>query len=211
MYYPYMVAKKTKGISNVFIATDDFRIKNVCKKFKLNFIMTNKNHPTGSDRVAEAFYKLKNYDCVINVQGDEPFISKKIIQNCLAKLKKKDIQAVEGLSPINNISDILNSGVVKATINDDKIISVSRFPIPYTQNKFSKFRYYRAIGIYGYKKKALDIFRKKKQKYLEKAESIEILRIIENNLDVNYFIGNIKGPAVDTKNDLDIAEKILKK
>ena len=61
MYYPYMVAKKTKGISNVFIATDDFRIKNVCKKFKLNFIMTNKNHPTGSDRVAEAFYKLKNY------------------------------------------------------------------------------------------------------------------------------------------------------
>ena len=60
-------------------------------------------------------------------------------------------------------------------------------------------------------KKALEVFRKTKQKYLEKAESVEILRILENNMDVNYFIGKIGGPAVDTQNDLDKAEKILKK
>ena len=60
-------------------------------------------------------------------------------------------------------------------------------------------------------KKALEVFRKTKQKYLEKAESVEILRILENNMDVDYFIGKIVGPAVDTQNDLDKAEKILKK
>ena len=211
LYYPYKTAKKTKGISQVYIATDDERIKKVCQKFGFNFIMTKKTHLTGSDRVAEAFFKLKKFDAVINIQGDEPFISKDLIQKCLKKLKNKKIEVVEGISPIENISDVLNSGVVKVVINDEKIISVSRFPIPYTQNKFSNFKYYRAVGIYGYKKKALEIFNKKKQKYLEKAESIEILRILENNIKLNYFIGNIRGPAVDTQNDLDKAEKILKK
>ena len=173
--------------------------------------MTKKTHLTGSDRVAEAFFKLKKFDSVINIQGDEPFISKNLIAKCLRKLKNNKTQVVEGISPIENISDVLNSGVVKVVINKTKIIAVSRFPIPYTQNKFSNFKYYRAVGIYGYKKRALQIFKQKKQKYLEKAESVEILRILENNMDVNYFIGNIRGPAVDTQNDLDKAEKILKK
>ena len=211
LYYPYKTAKSVRGISEVYIATDDERIKKVCEKLRINFIMTKKTHLTGSDRVAEAFFKLKKFDSVINIQGDEPFISKSLIEKCLKKLKNKKVEVVEGISPIESISDVLNSGVVKVVINKEKIIAVSRFPIPYTQNKFSNFKYFRAVGIYGYKKKALEVFRKTKQKYLEKAESVEILRILENNMDVNYFIGKIGGPAVDTQNDLDKAEKILKK
>tara|TARA_B100001769_G_C22103434_1_gene595933 strand:+ start:1839 stop:2561 length:723 start_codon:yes stop_codon:yes gene_type:complete len=211
LYYPYKTAKSVEGISEVYIATDNQQIKEVCEKLKIKFIMTKKTHLTGSDRVAEAFFKLKKFDSVINIQGDEPFISKNLIAKCLRKLKNNKTQVVEGISPIENISDVLNSGVVKVVINKTKIIAVSRFPIPYTQNKFSNFKYYRAVGIYGYKKRALQIFKQKKQKYLEKAESVEILRILENNMDVNYFIGNIRGPAVDTQNDLDKAEKILKK
>ena len=211
LYYPYKTAKGTEGISEVYIATDDVRIKQVCQQYGLNFIMTRKDHLTGSDRVAEAFFKLKKFDSVINIQGDEPFISKSLIKKCLNKLKNKNVEVVQGISPIKNISDVLNSGVVKVVISKKKVLAVSRFPIPYTQNKFTKFKYYRVVGIYGFKKQALKIFKNEKQKYLEKAESIELLRIIENDVDVNYFLGKIRGPAVDTQNDLDKAEKILKK
>lgn len=209
LYYPYKAAQKSKNIKAVYIATDDLRIKDTCIKFGFKYIMTSRKHPTGSDRVAEAFFKLKKYDAVINIQGDEPFITSNLINKCYHELKKKNTVAVEAISPINKASDILNSGVVKVVINKKVIISASRFPIPYTQNKFTNFNYYRAVGIYGYKKKALKAFQNNDQKYLEKAESVEILRIIENNLKVNYFIGNIKGPAVDTQNDLDEAEKLL--
>jgi len=209
-YYPYKAAIETEGISETYIATDDKRIRDVCDKLNVKYIITSKTHQTGSDRVAEAFFKLKKFDAVINIQGDEPFIKKKLILKCLNELKKKNVETVAGISPIDNVGDILNSGVVKATINNKKIISLSRFPIPYTQNKFSKFNYYRIIGIYGYKKKSLNIFKNNKFKYLELSESIETLRLIENNMDVKYFIGKINGPAVDTQNDLDLAEKILR-
>ena len=211
LYYPYVAAKKVKSIKGVYIATDDDRIVNACKEFGFNFILTSNKHPTGSDRVAEAFFKLKKFDAAINIQGDEPFVTPIQIQKCFNILKKKNVQAANAISPIYNTSDILNYGVVKVEINEKKIIAVSRYPIPYTQNKFTKFNYYRAVGIYGFKKKALKTYLNNKQKYLEKAESVEIIRILENNLDVNYFNVNIKGPAVDTKNDLDNAERIMKK
>jgi len=86
LYYPYKVAKSVRGISEVYIATDDERIKKVCKKLKINFLMTKKTHLTGSDRVAEAFFRLKKFDSVINIQGDEPFISKSLIEKCLKKI-----------------------------------------------------------------------------------------------------------------------------
>ena len=82
--------------------------------------MTKKNHLTGSDRVAEAFFKLKKFDTIINIQGDEPFISKSLIEKCLKKLKNKSVEVVEGISPIESISDVLNSGVVKVVINKKK-------------------------------------------------------------------------------------------
>ena len=78
------------------------------------------------------------------------------------------MEVVEGISPIESISDVLNSGVVKVVINKEKIIAVSRFPIPYTQNKFSNFKYFRAVGIYGYKKKRWKFLEKQSKNILKK-------------------------------------------
>ena len=89
MEYPYKAAKKAKNISEVFIATDDDRIAKVCDNLGMKFIMTHNKHFTGSDRIAEAVRKLKNkYSLIINVQGDEPFISKKEIEKCERLLEK---------------------------------------------------------------------------------------------------------------------------
>ena len=88
-YYPYKAAIETEGISETYIATDDKRIRDVCDKLNVKYIITSKTHQTGSDRVAEAFFKLKKFDAVINIQGDEPFIKKKLILKCLNELKKK--------------------------------------------------------------------------------------------------------------------------
>jgi 3-deoxy-manno-octulosonate cytidylyltransferase (CMP-KDO synthetase) len=211
LFYPYQTAKKLKFISGVYIATDDQRIVKKCIELKLNYIKTSNKHLTGSDRVAEAFFKLRKYDAVINIQGDEPFTSKSIIKKCYLHLKKKNIEAVHAISKIQNHGDIMNTGVVKVAINKKEIMYCSRQAIPYTQNKFSNFSFYRAVGIYGFKKKSLYTYKNHTQGYLEKTESIELLRLLENNIKVNYFIENIKGPAIDTENDLDVAKKIMKK
>ena len=213
MEYPYRAAKRAKNISEVFIATDDEKISRVCNSLGMNFIMTKNNHLTGSDRVAEAVKKLKKkYDLIINVQGDEPFITSKEIEKCEQSIRKnKKFYAVNGLARIEKIEDVINVGVVKAVLNENKeIIYFSRQAIPYPHVKVKSEVFYRQLGLYGFRLKALKTFSRFDAGPLEKCESIEMLRLIENRINIKGFLTNINGPAVDTKSDLDLAKKLMK-
>ncbi len=212
MTYPYRAATKAESISDVFIATDDERISLICKKLGMKFIMTDPNHLCGTDRVAEAFYKLdKKFENVINVQGDEPFISPLEIDQCNNFLKSNNNYfAVNGVAPIFKMEDLLNTGVVKVVINSyKKILYFSRTPLPHPFIKKNNIIYYRQLGLYGFKSEALNIFKNNKPGSLEKSESVEMLRLLEQNFDLFAFITSINGPAVDTESDLNIATQIL--
>jgi 3-deoxy-manno-octulosonate cytidylyltransferase (CMP-KDO synthetase) len=212
MFYPYSAAKKANKISEVYIATDDERVSDVCKKYNMNYIMTGNKHYCGTDRVAEAYKKIsKKFDIVINVQGDEPFITSSIIDS-FAKfmIKNKKYSAANGVSIINNVDDILNAGVVKAVINKNKkIIYFSRNAIPYPHHKTNKSNYFRQLGLYGFRPDGLKIFIRNKPHVIERKESVEMLRLIENNVDIHAFVTKINGPAVDTEGDLEVANRIM--
>ncbi len=212
MQYPYEAAIKAKNISEVFIATDDVKITTVCKKLKMNYVMTKRNHFTGSDRVAEAITKIKKkYDIVINVQGDEPFITNKEIEKCDRFIRRnKRFQAVNGLARINKIEDAINAGVVKTVLNSlNEIIYFSRQAIPYPHVKVKSKVFYRQMGLYGFRLNALKIFREQNPGPLEKCESVEMLRLIENRVNIKGFITSINGPAVDTESDLKLASSLF--
>ena len=212
MYYPYKAALKAKNVQDVFIATDNRKISKKCEELGMRFIMTKTNHQCGTDRVAEAFFKLrKKYDIIVNVQGDEPFIKSREIEKCVYIMRKNPkYLSVNGVAEIKNSSDIINSGVVKVILTKNSLIPyLSRSPVPYPHIKQIRFNYFRQLGLYGFRKEALEIFRKNKPGHLELFESIEILRLIENNIDLYSFKSKIDGPAIDTAGDLKTAQRIL--
>jgi 3-deoxy-manno-octulosonate cytidylyltransferase (CMP-KDO synthetase) len=212
MFYPYEAAKNARNISDVYIATDDVRIFDVCKQYKMNCLITSRRHYCGTDRVAEA-YKIisKKFDVIINVQGDEPFITSSIIDRFVKFMtKNKKYVAANGISILNNFDDVFNPGVVKVILNKNKkIIYMSRNVIPYPHQKQVEAKYFRQLGLYGFRTEALKIFLRNKPCILEKKESVEMLRLIENNVDIYAFITKINGPSVDTEGDLKLANKIM--
>ncbi len=215
MYYPYNEALKVKEIDSVFIATDDERISKVCNELKLNYIMTSKDHATGTDRVAEAYEiisKKKLFDMIINVQGDEPFIKKENIEDCINALKNKpEALAANGISNLTSINDITSHSSVKASISKGKkLLYLTRSNIPYPNIRTANIKYYKQLGLYAFRPKALEIFKNNEPSNLEKAEAVEILRLLENDVYVTTFVVDVEGPSVDTSNDLETVRTIYK-
>ena len=205
-------------LNDVFVATDDERISNAVNKFGGSVIMTSENHQSGTDRIAEAIEIIhkdyqKVFDVIINIQGDEPFIKPqqiKEIKSCfdnpltkIATLVKK-IESNEEIFDINKPKVILNKKM--------QAIYFSRSPIPYFRNENKenwhlKHDFYKHIGMYAYKTKTLQELTKLEQSTLEKVESLEQLRWIENGYSIYAAETKFESFGVDTPEDL---EKILR-
>jgi len=215
LYYPYTEAQKNKNIDKVYIATDDKRIADTCEKFGFNFIMTGSEHPTGTDRIAEAYEIIKkkeNYDIIVNVQGDEPFVNQKHIDDSINSLKENpDAHASNGICKLTDLNDLMSHSSVKAAISKNyKLLFLTRSGIPYPNVRTLNINYYKQLGLYAFKPEALDVFRGNAPSNLELSESVEMLRLLENDKIISTFMVDIIGPSVDTYNDLLAARNILK-
>jgi 3-deoxy-manno-octulosonate cytidylyltransferase (CMP-KDO synthetase) len=208
MWHPYDVAIKSGLFKKTYIATDSKLITDKCEELRINFILTKENHITGTDRIAECVDLIKeDFDCIVNIQGDEPFITKNDLLRLLDASSDNNY-AVNGYSKITSISEIMNHGVVKMTISGtNRVIGLSRSPIPYINNKGSLVVYKRQSGLYLLHKNHLDVFRQKKQGPLEECEGIEMLRLLENDMEILGVEITNQGVAVDTESDLVIAKK----
>lgn len=207
------LSAKAVGIANVFVATDDERIANVVKNYGYKVFITDKNHLTGTDRVAEVANKL-NYKIIVNVQGDEPMIDPDDIIKAI-KLKKEFpnyvINSYCFLKEDENPNSLNIPKVV--TTEDQNLIYISRSMIPLskeTNDKSTNFK--KQVCIYAFNKKELkeflDFGRKSE---LEKIEDIEILRFFELNKNIKMFRTNKPSLAVDVLEDLYNVEKALLK
>lgn len=201
------------GRSNVYIATDDYRIEAEVKKFNFNIIITGSKALTGTDRIAEACYKIKA-DIFINVQGDEPLVKPKDI------LKIRDNKILNMNAVINGFSWITkkdNPGDVNKpkliTNEKNELIYMSRLAIPgFKDIKYEPLRYKKQVCIYAFTKQELKKFNNfgRKSK-LEKLEDIEILRFLELKKTVLMVETSPSSMAVDTPSDISKVEKALKK
>ncbi|MCQ2957615.1 MAG: 3-deoxy-manno-octulosonate cytidylyltransferase [Candidatus Gastranaerophilales bacterium] len=205
----YEKATQSKLASDVIVATDDKRIFDEVESFGGKACMTATTHKCGSDRLVEVLKKYENIEIAVNVQGDEPMIEPESIDSAIKVLiedKNADISTL--IRKIDDEDEIQNPNVVKAvTDNNGYAMYFSRSPIPYERNKniASTFAH---IGLYVYRREALLKMSELPQSVLEKAESLEQLRALQNGMKIKTATVNYKPVGIDTKEDF---EEFLKK
>jgi 3-deoxy-manno-octulosonate cytidylyltransferase (CMP-KDO synthetase) len=205
---------KAGVFDKVVIATDDERVKNAALKWNANVVMTSEAHQSGTDRCAEVIQKLpESYDVIVNIQGDEPFINDKPLKTILEIFKQHpSVQIATLVQKFLNIEEIFSVGTAKVVRGTDgRAIYFSRSPIPFVRNAekqdwMSHHTFWDHVGIYGYTPKALAEIVKLPVSLLEKAESLEQLRWIENGYVIHTAETDYRMISVDTPEDLERAE-----
>ena len=217
----HVYQRVSEVVSNVYVAVDDNRILECVEKFGGKAIMTSPNHKSGTDRVAEAYKNIgRHFDVVINVQGDEPFIHKEQIEALIACFDKKDTDIATIVKPFSandGMDALLNPNTPKVAIAKDmRALYFSRSVIPYIRGVektgwLSSHTFYKHIGIYGFRSDVLAEITKLPQGVLEKAESLEQLRWLENGYSIRVAVNNFDTVGIDTPEDLRRAEQYLAK
>ena len=205
----YEQASKATKLSQVFVATDDQRIFDHVKSFGGEVAMTSTEHQTGTDRCAEVMSSLEGVDVVINIQGDEPFIHPEQIDQLAEIMSGSEVEIGTLVKRIEVAEDLFSDTVVKVVKSlTDEAIYFSRSPIPFQKGIDEKEWlanriYYKHIGMYGYRSDVLQSISELPQTPLEKSESLEQLRWLENGYTIQLAETEHESNSVDTPEDLD--------
>ena len=206
----YEQVKLSKQISKIIVATDDKRIAEHVESFGGNVCMTSENHNSGTERCFEVVKTIKDihFDVVINIQGDEPYINPSQIDLLASGFTKKEVEIATLIKKIHQNEELLSPNVVKVITDTSKsAIYFSRSPIPYMRGFMqdqwlSKADYYKHIGIYAYQTAILEKIVSLPISNLERTESLEQLRWIENGFKIHTELTEFESIAVDTPEDL---------
>lgn len=205
------LSERAVGKENVYIATDDERIKNVVESFGFQVIMTSTNCLTGTDRLAEVALQI-DADIYINVQGDEPLVKEKDILQAIQLKTQYMNEIVNGFCWLSAEEDANNVNIPKVITNEkNQLIYMSRLPIPgFKELKNAPKNYKKQVCIYAFTKEELISFKNFGRKSnLEFSEDIEILRFLDLNKSIRMFETQTGSLAVDTPEDVILVEKAL--
>lgn len=208
-----------KALNEVYVATDDERIYQAVEAFGGKAVYTSANHQSGTDRCAEAAQQLSKtvpVDVVINIQGDEPFIRPEQIEGLKACFDTLDTEIATLIKPISNVEEIININRPKVVINQkNEALYFSRSPIPFirgyaVEEWLGQSNFYSHIGMYAYRYDVLLELTKLPVGLLEKAESLEQLRWLENGYRIKTALTTFENIGIDTPEDLENAKRFLK-
>lgn len=208
----YEQAKQAKSLAGVLVATDDERILRVVEEYRGKAVMTAKDHPNGTQRIAEAVKDI-DAELFINIQGDEPLLDPLMVDLLVEAMKKNPQAPMATLrTKIRRSSDFEDKNVVKVvTGRQGYALYFSRAPIPYP--RYGEYHQaFKHIGIYGYHKELLLKYSTLPVGPLEQTESLEQLRALENGYQILVvdYDKEYKGISVDTKEDLERVRVIFK-
>ncbi len=204
----YEQAKKCSGLNEVIVATDDDRIFNHVMAFGGVAVMTADTHQSGTDRCAEVALLHPEYDVIINIQGDEPFIDPEQINKLAACFTDKSTQLATLIKRIKTEEELFNTNSPKVVVNKlSEAVYFSRSALPHIrgqepENWLEFYTFFKHIGIYGYRADILQQITKLSVSSLEKAESLEQLRWIENGYRIKVAETELETYAVDVPEDL---------
>lgn len=210
--HTYERVADTRLFDEVYVVTDDDRIEKAIREVGGKVIRSKKEHNSGSDRLAEASRDL-DVDIIVNVQGDEPFTDKENLQKVIDIFVKdltKNIAVASLMERITDPDDIANPNNVKVVVNKfGEALYFSRNIIPFPRDPNTKVSYYKHIGIYAYRKEALQQFTELPPSLLEETEKLEQLRYLENGFKIRLALTDIPTIGIDTPEDLERARKRL--
>ena len=196
----------------VVVATDDMRIADEVLKFGGQYVLTDPNHRSGTDRCREALYMLEDqYDAVVNIQGDEPFINPAQINQVIELIGREDTLLASLAKRIEDEDELFSPNVVKVVMDKQgNALYFSRNPIPFMRNLdhdkwLEKGEFYKHIGLYAYKTETLCQIAEMQSTALEMAESLEQLRWLENGLRIRMGVTQLESLSIDTQEDYEKA------
>lgn len=217
LYYVWHQVQKARTVDRTIIATDSDEIARAAREFGAEVVRTSKRHQTGSDRVAEAAAGSTE-SIVVNVQGDSFGLRPGLLDKVIAAMKSdRSIKYATLARPIKTDAELFNPNVVKVVVDHagrtgrtghaGRALWFSRFPLPYLQqseqkNRHRQFKFRAHIGLYFFRRPALEQFASWKRTPLEKAESLEQLRILENGGVMTVFGTTARTFSIDTPDDL---------
>jgi 3-deoxy-manno-octulosonate cytidylyltransferase (CMP-KDO synthetase) len=203
VWWVYNQALKVPELDEVYVATEDERIKKVCEDLGCRVLMTADTHATGTDRTAEAAGQVRA-DLYINIQGDEPIIEPETIARAVHPFADNpNLQVSNLMSEIRDPVELHNFTVPKVIANrEGRGIFLTRSPAPYPKGRIDH-KYYKQVCVYGFRPQALEFFASSPRGMIEEIEDIEILRFIENDIKVQFVEVASRTIAVDTPNDLE--------
>jgi 3-deoxy-manno-octulosonate cytidylyltransferase (CMP-KDO synthetase) len=199
-----------KSLHLVVIATDDMRIASTAFDWGADVALTSPKHRSGTNRVAEVARKTKQFAYVINVQGDEPLIDPRLIDKVVEKLESdRKVGIVTAAHPFKDPADAFSPHQVKVVLDlrgNALYFSRAAIPAPRTDGRSLFLRHQ---GIYGFRRETLLQFVKWKPSPLERAESLEQLRALENGVKVHVLVTATGSPGIDTPEDATALEQKL--
>jgi 3-deoxy-manno-octulosonate cytidylyltransferase (CMP-KDO synthetase) len=203
--------RRAKKLDQVIVATDDFRIAEAAFSWGAEVAMTSANHLSGTDRAAEVAAKAKQFAHVINIQGDEPLVEPKLIDRLVRELQRdRELEMVTAAHPFADPHEAESLHQVKVVLNrKSEALYFSRAAIPFARDGGSPPPHFRHQGLYGYTRDLLLRFVRWKTSPLERAESLEQLRALENGVRIKVVMTASGSPGVDTPEDARMIERLL--
>ena len=207
-------AKKVQGFDDLCVATDDVRIAELCRAEGVDVVMTDPQHPSGTDRLSEVA-RIKGWDAqdiIVNVQGDEPLLPAQLVQQVADLLVEKPQCSMSTLcEPIHALEEFQRDSIVKVVMsNFNEALYFSRSPIPYDRDGAKQAvatlhqQAFRHLGLYAYRVSLLQDYVTWDMGQLEQLESLEQLRVLENGHRIAIHVAAVNlPPGVDTQADLD--------
>jgi 3-deoxy-manno-octulosonate cytidylyltransferase (CMP-KDO synthetase) len=204
IWWVHQQAKKVEELNEVYVATDDERIADVCRSFDMRWIMTDAGHRTAANRMWEVAQAI-DADFYVGINGDEPAVDPVVIAAVIPENVPRDVEF--GTNIITNISDpaeLMDSANIKVVFDAEmNALYMSRFPIPYPE-KTLMFKYYKHVGILGYNRKMLEFYGNSKPGNFEKIEGIDTMRFLDYGKKLKFVIvENVRSLSVDTPKDLE--------
>ena len=201
----YDAVTAASGIKHIVVATDDERIAEEVQRFDGNVRMTSADHPTGTDRVAEVSRDFPEYDFVLNIQGDQPFVQPAMIQALLDPWKQGQPCQMTTLGcPFESPDDMQDPNKVKVICAADRrALYFSRAPIPFFREVHDAPVFHH-LGLYGFTRKFLLSYASLPQTPLEQCEQLEQLRVLENGFRID--VAKADAPTIEVNTPADLAE-----
>lgn len=213
----HVYEKVAAVLEAAYVATDDERIYDVVKSFGGQVVMTRTDHKSGTDRIEEAIEKIEGeWDVVVNVQGDEPFVAKSQLDTICHCFDDPTTQIATLGKPFESMEAVQNPNSPKIVVdNMGFAMYFSRSVIPYVRGKeksswLTHYPFLKHLGIYAYRKDVLRQVTQLPQSSLEIAESLEQLRWLQNGFKIKVGTTDVETVGIDTPQDLERAEEFFK-
>ena len=211
IWWVYKRVRTVKELDEIYVATDDDRIKEVCEQYDIPVIMTSPDHPNGAMRLQEVSETVKA-DFYVQLNGDEPLINTDAIAAAIPEKVPQDVAfGTNIITQIDDSAQVMDASNIKMVFDDQmNALYMSRTPIPYPFKSID-FQYYKHVGIIGYNKMMLDFYKNSQPGRFERIEGIDTLRFLDYGKQLKLsLVPDCHSLSVDTQKDLDMVIKMMK-